>query len=475
MHPAREHIPIYLAAIGPKNLELTGEIADGWLAIFFAPEHAAELLAHIAAGRAKARPRRSTASTSCRRCRSWSATTSRRAPTRSAATAALYIGGMGSREQNFYNQLAVRMGYDAEAAEVQELYLARDYAGAAAAVPFEFIDRTALIGPPERIADRLAAYADAGVTTLDRRDVRRHARGAARDAAHRWPRCSTSPGWGTERDSWFEAIVLGIVQGLTEFLPISSTGHLRIVPALAGWDDPGAAFTAVMQLGTMAAVARLLRPRPVADRRRRWCRARSYAPELRGTLDARLGWYIILGTIPIAVLGLAFKDQIETGARDLRIIGWVLILVRRRAVRRRPGLRAAQARRDLTLRDGLLFGLAQALALIPGVSRSGATITAGRSLSYTREAAARFSFLLSVPAVVLSGLYEARTIGDAGGAGLGARRSSRRSLAFVVGYASIAWLLRYLRGTRCWSSRSTASSLGVLVLALVYGGAVAAT
>ena len=116
--------------------------------------------------------------------------------------------------------------------------------------------------------------------------------------------------------SWFEAVVLGVVQGLTEFLPISSTGHLRIVPALAGWPDPGAAFTAVVQLGTMAAVARLLRPRPVADRV--VLGALAVRPGLRGALDARLGWYIILGTIPISVLGLAFSGQIETGARDLR-------------------------------------------------------------------------------------------------------------------------------------------------------------
>jgi F420-dependent oxidoreductase-like protein len=166
VHPTREHIPIYLAAVGPKNLELTGEIADGWLAIFFAPEHAAEHLEHIAAGRAKAGKDLSgfdvvptiplvigddvqAAADAVR------------------AYAALYIGGMGSREKNFYNQLAVRMGYGDAAAEIQDRYLARDYAAAAAAVPFEFIDATSLIGPVERVADRLQAYADAGVTTLN--------------------------------------------------------------------------------------------------------------------------------------------------------------------------------------------------------------------------------------------------------------------------------------------------------------------
>ena len=165
VHPTRPDIPIYLAAIGPKNLELTGEIADGWLAIFFAPESAGEHLAHIAAGRAKVGKTLEgfdvvptvpvVIGDDVNACAD-----------AVRAYSALYIGGMGSRDKNFYNQLAVRMGYDAEAAEVQEKYLARDYDGAAAAVPFEFIDRTALIGPRERIQERLRAYADAGVTTL---------------------------------------------------------------------------------------------------------------------------------------------------------------------------------------------------------------------------------------------------------------------------------------------------------------------
>ena len=165
VHPTRPNIPIYLAAIGPKNLELTGEIADGWLAIFFAPESAAEHLAHIAVGRAKVGKTMEgfdvvptvpvVIGDDVQACAD-----------AVRAYSALYIGGMGSRDKNFYNQLAVRMGYDAEAAEVQEKYLARDYDGAAAAVPFEFIDRTSLIGPRERIQSRLQAYADAGVTTL---------------------------------------------------------------------------------------------------------------------------------------------------------------------------------------------------------------------------------------------------------------------------------------------------------------------
>jgi undecaprenyl-diphosphatase len=241
--------------------------------------------------------------------------------------------------------------------------------------------------------------------------------------------------------SALEAIVLGIVQGLTEFLPISSTAHLRIVPAFVGWRDPGAAFTAVVQLGTMAAV--LIYFRADLWRITRTWLASLRRPELRRELDARMGWYIGLGTIPIAVFGLIFSDQIESGGRNLYLIGSTLIVL---------GLALAGAervgRRDrgvdtLDARDGTAIGFAQAAALVPGVSRSGATITAGLLRGLTREAAARYSFLLSVPAVVLSGLFELRHIGGAGQPGAGAAVLATL-LAFVVGYASIAWLLRFL-------------------------------
>jgi F420-dependent oxidoreductase-like protein len=165
VHPVREHIPIYLAAIGPKNLELTGEIADGWLAIFFSPENSAEIMAPLVAGREKAGKTMAgfdvvptvpvVFGDDVAECAD---------PIRPYS--ALYIGGMGSREKNFYNQLVTRMGYEDAAVEIQEKYLARDYMGAAGAVPLEFIDRTSLIGPRERVRDRLSAYADAGVTTL---------------------------------------------------------------------------------------------------------------------------------------------------------------------------------------------------------------------------------------------------------------------------------------------------------------------
>ncbi len=195
VHPARDDIPVYLASIGPKNLELTGEIADGWLAIFFAPEHAAEQLGHVAAGRARVGKDLAgfdvvptvpvVVGADVEACAE---------PLRHYA--ALYVGGMGSREQNFYNRLAVRMGYEEAAVKVQDLYLSRQHRDAAEAVPFEFIDRTSLIGPRERIRDRLAAYAEAGVTTLS---VASYAGsleervGALRTLAE----ALESPGWGS--------------------------------------------------------------------------------------------------------------------------------------------------------------------------------------------------------------------------------------------------------------------------------------
>ncbi len=165
VHPVREHIPIYLAAIGPKNLELAGEIADGWLAIFYSPEYASEQLAHVTAGREKAgKPLAGFDVVPTVPVVFGADVEACAAPIR--AYSALYIGGMGSKDKNFYNALAARMGYEEAARVIQGRYLQRDYEGAAEAVPMEFIDRTCLIGPPERVQERLHAYADAGVTTL---------------------------------------------------------------------------------------------------------------------------------------------------------------------------------------------------------------------------------------------------------------------------------------------------------------------
>jgi undecaprenyl-diphosphatase len=238
-----------------------------------------------------------------------------------------------------------------------------------------------------------------------------------------------------------QAIVLGIVQGLTEFLPISSSGHLRIVPALFGWDDPGAAFTAVVQLGTMAAVLVYFR-NELWRITTAWVRsvlARERAPR---DPDARLGWYIVLGTVPIAVLGIAFKDPIENQFRTLELIGAALVAFSFVMLAAEARSKRNRTLDGITARDGILIGCAQALALVPGVSRSGATISAGLFLNFDRTTAARYSFLLSVPAVVLSGLFELRHVGE-GSAPAGATAIATL-LAFVVGYASIAFLLRYL-------------------------------
>jgi undecaprenyl-diphosphatase len=272
--------------------------------------------------------------------------------------------------------------------------------------------------------------------------------------------------------STLEAIVLGIVQGLTEFLPISSTGHLRIVPAFLGWEDPGAAFTAVTQLGTMAAVLLYFR-HDLIRISRAWLRSLRDR-EARRELDARLGWYILLGTIPIGIFGLLFKNQIETGARDLYLIGIALIVLGLVLLAaERVGTRERSIE-QINVRDGVAVGFAQALALVPGVSRSGATITAGLFLGLDRPSAARFSFLLSIPAVVLSGLLELGSIlnGDEGQHVSPANLAVATLLAFVTGYAAIAWMLRYL------TSHSTVIfvvyrvALGALVLALVGSGAI---
>jgi undecaprenyl-diphosphatase len=265
-----------------------------------------------------------------------------------------------------------------------------------------------------------------------------------------------------------QAIVLGLVQGLTEFLPISSSGHLRIVPAFFGWEDPGAAFTAVIQLGTMAAVLLYFR----ADLWRiavAWLRSLR-DPSVRGEIDARMGWYIILGTIPIGVIGLAFKDPIETEFRSLELIGTTLIVFGLAMLAAEAVSRRDRSLRDITARDGLVIGFAQALALVPGVSRSGATISAGLLLNFDRAAAARYSFLLSVPAVVLSGLFELRHAGE-GNLPIGATIIAT-ALAFVSGYASIALLLRYLERHSIAVFVAYRIVLGALVIGLAATGAI---
>ncbi|MGW6771500.1 undecaprenyl-diphosphate phosphatase [Streptomyces sp. NPDC055037] len=252
--------------------------------------------------------------------------------------------------------------------------------------------------------------------------------------------------------SWFESFILGLVQGLTEFLPISSSAHLRLTAAFAGWHDPGAAFTAITQIGTEAAVLIYFR-KDIARILSAWCRS-LVDKSMRGDHDAQMGWLVIVGSIPIGVLGVTLKDQIDGPFRDLRLIavtlivmGIVLGVADRLAARDETGgkhraIRERKSLRDLSVKDGLIFGLCQAMALVPGVSRSGATISGGLLMGYTREAAARYSFLLAIPAVLASGAFELKDAGE--GHVAWPPTIFATVIAFVVGYAVIAWFMKFI-------------------------------
>jgi undecaprenyl-diphosphatase len=269
-----------------------------------------------------------------------------------------------------------------------------------------------------------------------------------------------------------QAVVYGVVQGLTEFLPISSTAHLRVVPAFLKWDDPGTAFTAVIQLGTMVAVV-LYFWRELLQVSVAWMRG-LVDKSGRGSLEYRMGWYLILATIPVGVFGLIFSHQIETGARNLWLIATALIVMA--IILWFAELRGLRNRdeEDITTRDAIVVGAAQALSLVPGVSRSGATITAGLFQGLDRVAAARFSFLLSVPAVVASGLFEARKIGGAGAPGMGVTVVAT-VISFAVGLASIAWLIRYVSKHSTFIFIVYRIVLGVVLLGLLAGHVLKAT
>ncbi len=277
---------------------------------------------------------------------------------------------------------------------------------------------------------------------------------------------------------WIEAVVLGVVQGLTEFLPISSSAHLRVVGEMFGWDDPGAAFTAITQIGTEAAVLLYFR-KDIARIVVAWLRSVRRGRRADGVpmdSDARMGWLIFVGTLPIVVLGLLFQDQIETTFRDLRIVATALVLFSLvlfwadRVGAKNRGLHT------LTMRHGIAFGFAQAIALIPGVSRSGGTITMGLFLGYSRAAAARYSFLLAIPAVLGSGFFQAyqSLTGDVVGAGVSwGPTLLATALAFGVGLTVIAWLLRYLDRGSFTPFVVYRIVVGLLVLGLVFGGVLA--
>jgi undecaprenyl-diphosphatase len=267
-----------------------------------------------------------------------------------------------------------------------------------------------------------------------------------------------------------QAIVLGLVQGFTEFLPISSTAHLRIVPALLGWSDPGAAYSAVIQLGTVAAVI-LYFAKDLGRVITAFVKG-LIAKKPFETPDARLAWCVGLGTIPIGIAGLLLKKTIETTFRSLWVmsislivLAVVLFVVERIAARRR-------ALNDVSVRDGVVVGLWPAVALIPGSSRSGTTITGALLRGFTREDAARFSFLLSIPATALAGVFELKhllatpdrpillmTIGTV--------------VSFLSGIASIAFLLRLLRTRTLLGFVAYRVVLGVVLLGLLFTGKLA--
>jgi undecaprenyl-diphosphatase len=276
--------------------------------------------------------------------------------------------------------------------------------------------------------------------------------------------------------SWLQVIVLSIVQGLTEFLPVSSSGHLAIVSRVFFADDAGASFTAVSQLGTEVAVL-------VYFAKDIWRILRAWFEGLvvkahRDNVDYRMGWYVIIGSIPIAVLGLLFKDAIRSSVRNLWIVAIALIVFSAVIALAEYVGRQTRHVEELGWRDGIIVGLAQCLALVPGVSRSGSTISAGLFLNLDRELAARFGFLLGIPAVLASGLF---SLPDAfapvteGMSATGLQLLISVVITFVVGLAAITWLLRFVSSHSMYWFVGYRVVVGVVVLVLLGTGVVAAT
>ncbi len=270
----------------------------------------------------------------------------------------------------------------------------------------------------------------------------------------------------------FEAILLGIIQGLTEFLPISSSAHLRIASELMGIGDAGAAFTAITQLGTEAAVV-VFFWRDIVRIIGRWFRSLTGSVPRRDP-DALMGWWIILGTLPIVVLGLLFEDLIDTTLRSLWFVAIALIVF---GILLGFADRYAKQQRDLTQlgwKHGLIFGFAQALALIPGVSRSGGTITAGLLMGYKREAAARYSFLLAIPAIFGSGGYKLlKSVGDPGATPIGLTLIAT-VIGFVVALVVIGVFMRYISHGSFMPFVVYRVLLGIVIIVLLSTGVLTA-
>lgn len=280
--------------------------------------------------------------------------------------------------------------------------------------------------------------------------------------------------------SWLQVVVLSVLQGLTEFLPVSSSGHLRIFSTWMFGTDAGASFTAVVQLGTEAAVL-VFFFKDIVRILLAWFRG-VVDSGCRDDPDYRLGWYVIVGSLPIAIIGLLAKDLIRDAARNLWITAIVLIafsfvflLAEKLGKQDRPVEPRSLA--GLSMKDAVVMGLAQCLALIPGVSRSGGTISAGLFLGMSREAAARFSFLLAIPAVLASGLFSLPDAFDPaqGQSASGVQLLVGSAIAFVLGYVAIAWLLRFVqRHSLAWFA-GYRILLGLLVMGLLLTGTLPAT
>lgn len=269
--------------------------------------------------------------------------------------------------------------------------------------------------------------------------------------------------------TWLQVLVLSVVQGLTEFLPVSSSGHLRIVSELFWGEDAGASFTAVIQLGTELAVL-VYFAKDIWRILTAWL-AGLFDKTKRG-FDYRMGWMVIVGTIPVGVAGLLLKDLIRENFRNLWITATVLILFSFVFILAERMGKKTRGFDELTMKDAILMGLWQCLALIPGVSRSGGTISGGLFLNLDREVATRFSFLLAIPAVLASGLFSLPDAFDpqAGQAASGLQLLVGSGVAFVLGYISIAWLLKFVSNHSFAWFAAYRIPLGLAVMALLATG-----
>ncbi|MGV0343946.1 undecaprenyl-diphosphate phosphatase [Corynebacterium lehmanniae] len=273
--------------------------------------------------------------------------------------------------------------------------------------------------------------------------------------------------------SWVQVIVLSIVQGLTEFLPVSSSGHLRIVSQLFWGEDAGASFTAVIQLGTELAVL-VFFAKDIWRILTAWFAG--LADKSKRGFDYRMGWMVIAGTVPVGLAGVLLKDLIRENFRNLWITATVLILFSLVFILAERRGKKTRGFEELTMKDAVVMGLWQCLALIPGVSRSGGTISGGLFLNLDREVATRFSFLLAIPAVLASGLFSLPDAFDpqAGQAASGLQLLVGSGIGFVVGYISIAWLLKFVSNHSFAWFAAYRIPLGLLVMALLGTGVMAA-